>query len=750
MQMLEYQQNLQEEISYLAKTVDFIRSELDTEAEVLADKKSKLIALRKDMSDNTVPFLNDPERRTEIYQYVTELNNQTVGYGNIRKHLVKYQKMLGAPYFARIDIMEQGAPDQEKIYIGLANVMDRQTHQVYVYDWRSPIASLFYRYELGQGSYTAPVGSIPCEIFRKRQFKIHNSELKYFFDCSLAISDELLQEVLSHNSSSQMRNIVETIQREQDIIIRDVDNELLIVQGAAGSGKTSIALHRIAFLLYHGLGTNLGSSNFLIISPNDIFSQYISTVLPELGEENVAQTTFEDIALEHFAGKLQPEGRNAQLEGLLANRAGPEKNLKRQVLEFKGSSAFVQILDRFIRHYSRRMISFQDVYFNGVVLATRQQLKNRFLRNEIGIPMTKQLKRIESMLLDKVHPLQKARLARLEKIVQKSEGHELEIKSYSRLLAMKEAKTFLQRLHEFTTVDYVKMYETLFADRDLFFKLSQGLELPENIEQIISSTREALSAGQISYADCGPLLYLKLKVNGSDLFSEVKHVVIDEAQDYHPLHYAVFKLLFKDARYTVLGDINQAIEKSAEISLYDEVIRIFAKDKALKLYLTKSYRSSYEINEFTQKLLGLGQELTPVARHGAKPALIHGASQSDLDQAIARDIAAYLGQGFESVAVICKTQQEAESLYQRLVKLSKVKLVSGQDTAIGKGVLIISAYMAKGLEFDVVLVYGASAQNYADKYDRKLLYVACTRALHRLALYYSGEISPWLEFNYFS
>jgi DNA helicase II / ATP-dependent DNA helicase PcrA len=747
MQMLEYQQNLEEEISYLAKTVDFIRSELDTEAEVLADRKSKLIALRKDMSDNTVPFLNDPERRTEIYQYVTELNNQTVGYGNIRKHLVKYQKMLGAPYFARIDIMEQGAPDQEKIYIGLANVMDRQTHQVYVYDWRSPIASLFYQYELGQGSYIAPAGSIPCEIFRKRQFKIHNSELKYFFDCSLAISDELLQEVLSHNSSSQMRNIVETIQREQDIIIRDVDNELLIVQGAAGSGKTSIALHRIAFLLYHGLGTNLGSSNFLIISPNDIFSQYISTVLPELGEENVAQTTFEDIALEHFAGKLQPEGRNAQLEGLLANRAGPEKNLKRQVLEFKGSSAFVQILDRFIRHYSRRMISFQDVYFNGVVLATRQQLKNRFLRNEIGIPMTKQLKRIESMLLDKVHPLQKARLARLEKIVQKSEGHELEIKSYSRLLAMKEAKTFLQRLHEFTTVDYVKMYETLFADRDLFFKLSQGLELPENIEQIISSTREALSAGQISYADCGPLLYLKLKVNGSDLFSEVKHVVIDEAQDYHPLHYAVFKLLFKDARYTVLGDINQAIEKSAEISLYDEVIRIFAKDNALKLYLTKSYRSSYEINEFTQKLLGLGQELTPVARHGAKPALIHGASQSDLDQAIARDIAAYLGQGFESVAVICKTQQEAESLYQRLVKLSKVKLVSGQDTAIGKGVLIISAYMAKGLEFDVVLVYGASAQNYADKYDRKLLYVACTRALHRLALYYSGEISPWLEFN---
>ncbi|HZW82087.1 MAG TPA: UvrD-helicase domain-containing protein [Candidatus Deferrimicrobium sp.] len=744
--MYEYQENLQEEISYLAKTVDFIHSELDSEEEVLAEKKRELIALRRDMSENTVSFLNEPERRSEIYQYVTELNNKTVGYGNLRNHLAKYEKMLGSPYFARIDILEQGSFDQEKIYIGLANVMDRQTHEVYVYDWRSPISSLFYRYELGQGSYTAPVGSISCEIFRKRQFKILNSELKYFFDCSLAINDELLQEVLSHNSSPQMRNIVETIQREQDIIIRDVDNELLIVQGVAGSGKTSIALHRIAFLLYHGLGKNLTSTNFLIISPNDIFSQYISTVLPELGEENVAQTTFEEIALKHFSCKLQPEGRNAQLEGLLACQAGPEKDLQRQVLEFKGSSVFLQILDRFIRHYGRRMLPFQDVYFNGVVLATKQQLKNRFLKNEIDIPMNKQLKKIERMLLDKVHPLQKDRLARLEKIVQKSEGHELEIKSYSRLLAMKQAKIFLQRLQEFTTVDYVKMYETLFADRELFFRLSQGLELPENIEQIISSTREALNTENISYADCGPLLYLKLKLNGNEIFSEIKHVVIDEAQDYYPLHYAVFKLLFKDAKYTVLGDINQAIEKAAETSLYDEVISILAKDKAIKLFLTKSYRSSSEINEFTQKLLGLGQELTTVARHEARPAMIHRASQSDLDQAISQDIATYLDQGFESIAVICKTQQEAERLYQRLGKLSKVKLVSDKDTSIGKGVLIISAYLAKGLEFDVVLVYNASIQNYSDRYDRKLLYVACTRALHRLALYYTGEISPWLKF----
>ncbi|HWJ02412.1 MAG TPA: ATP-binding domain-containing protein, partial [Verrucomicrobiae bacterium] len=463
------------------------------------------------------------------------------------------------------------------------------------------------------------------------------------------------------------------------------------------------------------------------------------------GEVNVPQTTFEEIVLKHFGETQNPEGRNAQLESLVATPPGPEKDLKRQAIEFKGSRPFIQILDRLIAHYGRHLIPFQDVYFNGVVLATRQELKSRFLRNEIGIPMAKQLKKIESTVLEKVHPLQRERVLKLEKIVQKSEGHELEIKSYSRLLAMKEAKKFLQRIREFTTVDYKTLYETLFADRELFGKLSHGLELPPEIEEIISTTYAAIKAGKIAHEDCAPLLYLQLRVNGSDAFPEIKQVIIDEAQDYYPLHYEIFKLLFRDARYTVLGDINQAIEKNAGVSLYDEIIQIFAKDKALKLFLTKSYRCSYEIGEFTQRLMDLEQTVTPVPRHGAEPVIVAKAGRDELDQAVAQTIAQYLGEGYESVAVICKTQREAEALFRRLSKLTKVKLVSGQDTAIDKGVLVISAYMAKGLEFDAVLVYGASAENYSDQFDRKLLYTACTRALHRLALFYTGTISPWLK-----
>ena len=745
--MQENPAELQEETAYLNGTVKFIKSELDSKEEALSDKRNDLIASRKDMWDDTAHMPQAVEDLYEIYKYITELNSITADYSNVRKSLIKYKKAVESPYFARIDILEEGFPTVDKVYIGLTNIMDKENHKVYVYDWRAPISGVFYRYELGKGYYSAPAGTIQCEISRKRQYKINDSQLKYFFDCSIVISDELLQEVLSRNSSPQMRSIVETIQREQDRIIRDVETELLIVQGAAGSGKTSIALHRIAFLLYHGLNTGLSSSNFLLISPNDILNQYISTVLPELGEENVQQATFESIAQRVFSGRLKPEGRSDQLERLIAGGDSTEKKLKREIIEFKGSGTFVQILDRYLQHYARRMIPFQDVYFNGVILATKQQLKNRFLKNEIGIPMAKQLKKIEQVLLDKVHPLQKKRLARIEKIVQRSEGHELEVKSFSRLLSIKDAKRFLQYLQAFTEIDCFEMYQTLFADRNLFFKLSKGLELAPNIEEIISTTKHALEQGQIGYEDCAPLLYLVLKVEGSQAFSEIKQVVIDEAQDYYPIHYQVFKLLFNKASYTVLGDVNQAIEVTSGISLYDDIINIIDKKKALKLFLTKSYRSSFEINQFTQKILGTANGFSSFERHEAEPLIVGAESPAALVKLMAHDIGEYLAQGYESIAVVCKTRQEAVGVYHELRKYTQVKLVTTTEIALNKGIIVVPAYMAKGLEFDVVLVYGASADNYSSEFDRRLLYVACTRALHRLALYHTGELSDFLRFS---
>lgn len=733
------QQNMREEIEYLDKTLSIVRKQLENELGVLPEAKVKLIALRKDMWENTVHFSNDFARLTEMNQYLAEVNIQTANYENLRKNIEKYKKLLDAPYFGRFDFSEEGSGQSEKIYIGLFNVADAKAHNILVYDWRAPISSIFYRYEPGKASFMAPDGLISGEVTLKRQYKIQNSVLKYYFDCNVRINDEILQEVLSRNSSVKMRNIVETIQKEQDLVIRDTENDLLIVQGVAGSGKTSIALHRIAFLLYEGLDLKVSSEDIIIISPNTVFSKYISSVLPELGEENVVQVTFDDLVLKLINNRVKTETRNKQLEFLIA----AQDRDKIQSIEFKGSGIFVQVLDRMIRHWERR-IAFPDIYYDGQIIETRHQLKNRFLNSKKEVPMAKRLKRLEDIILEKIQPLQKKRLTKIKKIVEKSEGRDFEIKSFSRLLSIKKSSIFLKNIRSFTRVDYLQLYRDLFNQPGLFFKLAEGLPLPNGIEKIIKKTGENLENNTVCHEDCAPLLYLKLKIEGSGFFPGIKQVVIDEIQDYYPVQYEVFKMLFKDARYTLLGDINQAIEKDVQPSLYD-IEKVFNKEKTVKLFLNKSYRSSYEINSFTRKLAGGKQEFVSFKRHEKEPVFVYRDSFKKIDEAIVEDIDSYLGQGYQSVAVVTKTARDAEKLYRRLKNLTGIKLVNSAESEIEKGVSVIPSYMAKGLEFDVVLIYDVSAGNYQTDMDRKLLYIACTRAVHRLALYYTGERSPFFK-----
>lgn len=739
----KFQEERRKEEVYLAKTLAFMQRELQLEAGELADKKEKLIAARREMRENTGFLPKDFTRAAEMNQYLSEVNNQTMYYQHALKRVDKYRTMLAAPYFGRFDFLEEGAGVVEKIYLGLANVMDQETNFVYVYDWRAPISGMYYRYETGKAEFEAPLGLIKGEILLKRQYKIQDSQLKYFFDSSVRITDDILQEVLSRSASAKMRTIVETIQKEQDAVIRDTDSELLIVQGVAGSGKTSIALHRVAFLLYHGLGTNTNSNHFMIISPNLVFSKYISSVLPELGEENVRQMTFDEIITENLAKSRAVETRVEQLEMLVNNQSRAEGPVRRASIDFKGSKTFLQILDRLLWYYAHRLIPFEDISYNGIVLETKQQLKNRFLNNKIGIPMAKQLQRLEKMILEKVHPLQKERRAKLEKIVENHPEHELEVKSFSRYLAMKETRSLMKRLYNFTRVDYYSLYQTLFTQPGLFFKLAQGLELPQNVEEIIARTKENLAKDGLKYEDYAPLIYLKLKIEGTDSYADIRHVVIDEAQDYYPLHYAIFRLLFRNAGYTVLGDVRQAIGKDAGESLHDDVVEVLGKQRTRRFQLNRSYRSSYEINVFAGKILGIKEEVIPFERHEKEPEIVCRADYENIDQAIIRDIPGYLEQGYESVAVICKTKQEAESLFGRIKDLIEVNLVSSTD-GVNKGAMIIPSYLAKGLEFDVVIVYGAGLDNYAGDLDRKLLYIACTRALHYLALYYTGEKSPFI------
>lgn len=736
--MDNYQANLQEELAYLDKTLAVIRQEIEQSETELTDNRTDMIALRKAGKEITRQ----------------DLNNQTALYIHSFKRLAKKTGLLSSPYFGRFDFTETGS-FPEKIYVGLANLFDSKTRQVYVYDWRSPIAGIFYRYELGPASYEAPMGQVSGTVSLKRQYKIRESRLQYFFDSDIRISDEVLQEVLGRNSSPLLKNIVATIQREQDLIIRDTSHELLLVQGVAGSGKTSVAMHRIAYLLYEGRYTGVDSDRITIISPNDLFSQYIADVLPELGEDSVVQMTFDEIASLLFQDRYTPETRFAQLESVIAARNTAEAKLRKACIEFKESHVFVQILDRLLYHFAHRLLKFEDVYYNGIMLSTRQQLKNRFLNNKISMPLARHLQRIEKMLLDRFHSLHKERLARLEKIVAQKPEHLLEIKPFSRLLAIKEAQAFLTRLQKMTKVDYWGLYQRLFSDRALFYQLTQGLELPEDIEEIINFTEKGLNKGWMMYEDCAPLLYLLLKIDGCDSFLAMKHVLIDEAQDYSPVQYEVFKLLFRNAGFTVLGDVQQALEKNAIPSFCEDIARIFKKPKTLMLNLTNSYRSSYEINVFTQGILAHPLDCIFFERHEKEPEIIEAADPERLNTLVLQAVYRFLGEGFASVAVICKTGRAAAGVFARLLALSKLQDQSGtvlslrllepQDEYCGRGVMVLPTYLAKGLEFDAVIVYEADKENYSCEPDRNLLYIACSRALHRLELYYSGERSPFLH-----
>ncbi len=740
-----YQQNLGEEKAYLKSTIDLIKREIATNTKALSEKKTKLIEARRDMWENTVHFSNDFARLTEMNQYLSEVNHSAANYRNTAQTLAKYQRIIDSPYFGRFDFLEDGYETQEKIYVGLHNVVDPRTHTIYVYDWRAPISSIFYRHELGKASYLAPQGEIYGDVSLKRQYKIQHSQLKYFFDCSIKINDEILQEILSRNTSPKMRNIVETIQKEQDLIIRDTESNLLIVQGVAGSGKTSVALHRIAFLLYEGLDARLNANNIIIISPNDVFSTYISSVLPELGEDNVQQITFDDIEKQAFADRFPLESKAGQLESLLRCQKD-QLNTRAAGIRFKGSQIFLELLDRYLKYYAHRMIPFVDVYLDGQVLMTGQQLKNRFLNNKADLPMAKQLQRIENILLEQVRPIRKRRLKKIEEIVAKSEGHELEIKPFSRLLSIKEAKRFMERVHNFTQVDYWQVYLRLFNDPELFVRMATGLDLPDEIDTIVAETKAHLQAGQVVYEDAAPLLYLKLKIEGATMMPDIRQVVVDEAQDYYPMHYRILKLLFGEANYTVLGDVNQAIEKNADYSLYDEVIDILDKSKSVKLFLSKGYRSSYEITCFARRILGTPQETVSFERHEEEPEIIHKETETELIQDISQDISRLINDGYESVAVICKTQSEADRVHRLLKNKVNIKLIKPIHGQLEKGAVVVSSYMAKGLEFDAVIVYGVDNCNYSTWLDRHLLYISCTRALHKLVLYYTGEDSPFLEF----
>ncbi|QHQ63098.1 AAA family ATPase [Anaerocolumna sedimenticola] len=719
-------ENNQSELNFekerLEKTIMLAKKQLNQARQKNEENKSAIISAKKELRENTSHSISALwtsdgfEALAELSQYLNPVTDKIVDYEEVENKILLLENLIKSPYFARIDFKFDGEDIFEKIYIGRSSLMKDNSYEMYVYDWRSPIASVFYRFVMGKAFYDAPGGRITGEVNLKRQYEINNGVLEYFFDADVQIVDEFLRKLLSQNTSSKMKTIVETIQKEQDIVIRDMENDLMMVQGVAGSGKTSIALHRAAYLMYQGLSSKLSSNNIIIISPNSLFEQYISNVLPELGEDNVVSVVFEEM-LTTILRNEQIQSRNQFLENLITNSG--YHDIIKSCIEFKTSHQFLEILNLFLCDLPHRWIAFEDVYYDGQCIVSKEILKEKILGRK-EVPLGMKLKQLEEFILELIYESKKIRIKKSEEFIIKNQ------------------------IQKFTELNVLNLYRKLISDREYFYRLSKDSELPDCIEDILIFTEENLSTSFLYYDDAAVLAYLYLKINGTNYYKNIKQVVIDEAQDYYPLHYEILNIMFANSKFTILGDINQTLEKKEDLSLYGQIREILNKKKSSLVTMDKSFRCTNEILIYSSKFIKQSIEIKSFNRKGDEPKVFAADNQLSLNEMIISEIKFCQEKGYQSIGLICKTEKNALSLFECLKDRLDVTLIKNKSEADLQGVFIIPVYMSKGLEFDAVLICDTDITNYYSEDDKKLLYIGCTRALHRLNLFSKGEVSPLL------
>ncbi len=612
-----------------------------------------------------------------------------------------------------------------------------------MYDWRSPLASVFYRFGIGEAFYDAPKGRISGKVHLKRQFEIHRGTLDYFFDADVQIMDEFLRRLLSQNASTKMKAIVETIQKDQDLIIRDMENDLMMVQGVAGSGKTSVALHRVAYLMYQGLSAKLSAHNIIIISPNSLFEQYISNVLPELGEDHVESVNFDDV-LQTILPSLLIQKRHQLLEGLLTCDDPDKFRLMKKSVAFKASPEFKEILERFIEDIPRKWLEFSDIDYDGTCIASRDLLKMTVLQQKKAMPLGLRLQRLEESIFKDIQKMRKARMKKLKEFVRTYPQHVYEVEEFARLLSIDESTELAHRIQQFTKLDVYAYYKKLFSNLNYFCRLAEGISLPEDMDLIFKNTQENLKGDQIPLEDGLALAFLQLRLYGFQYGKFIKQVVVDEAQDYYPLHFELLQMLFPQARYTILGDIYQTIEKPEAMDFFDEINKILDKKRSVLITMNKSFRCTNEILDFSKRFLQKESEIQSFSRSGRVPEIYEARNQEGLDELLIKEIQLCREENYQSVGLLCKTERDAMAVYQRLKDRLEIRCINSDAIADIRGVCILPLYMAKGLEFDAVLLCDTDGEHYTTEADQQLLYIGCTRALHRLNLFYTGQKSPLL------
>lgn len=688
---------------------------------------------------NTFEVDDQMETNAEVQQQkqlvAKNLENEQI----LKKQLETLKQLKKSPYFGRIDILDPDETTPETLYIGTASLVDDEQNFL-IYDWRAPISSIYYNGTLGKVSYETPMGTLETELKKKRQFTIVNGQIKNMFDTNETVGDEMLQQILGEHSDEYMHNIVATIQKEQNDIIRDTTHDLLLVQGVAGSGKTSAILQRIAFLLYHSRD-KLSAEQIVLFSPNLLFSHYISEVLPSLGERNMRQVTLAEFLTQRFQG-LKVETLFDRYEK--QNALTPEEQEMRAKKE---QASFMEQVEKYVAALSPSQLCFSEVRFHGgEIFFERSEIEAIYA----ALP---QNMRPEQRFLETKNTLIKRLKQRIEEeitapwVLEKLET--LSDEEYYTLLGNKRRAAFQALADEekylakkLVKQKFEKVYDALYNDYflDIYAQYQHflSLVLPESV---LTFTND-IEYHRIALADCAPLLYLRDLLTGSGQNQAIAHLFIDEMQDYTLPQLIYLKYIFPNAKLTLLGDSEQALfnplmTPDKLLARLEKHLRA-KKSKCIKL--NTSYRSTAQITDLMKALLPDGEQINSFTRPGKLPKIVFAGSEQEhfmLKQQLEKSL-----EQNETVALITKDLATAEALYPKLRKTFKTTVLGNEDRALPKGVVILPIYLAKGLEFDAVIAYDIS-ENYQEK-DLGILYTICSRAMHELILFVKQEPSPLL------
>ena len=645
-------------------------------------------------------YKDDEDKVTEYFDHESYVKEEA--YKTIDRRLKEFNILKESPYFGKITFTEEdeGAED---VYIGRFG-LTTEDYEPVIIDWRAPVASLFYKGTLGESTYTSPEGEVEANLLGRRQILVKKGELQGIFDSALDVKDDILQMVLTKNSEDKLKDIVMTIQEEQDNIIRAPRNKVIVVNGVAGSGKTTIALHRVSYLLYNNR-KQLGDK-VLILGPNDIFMDYIGQVLPLLGEEGgVAQTTFQNFAIDEIGLKEDIKGFSEYIEEAMT---GNEEALEEY--RYKASNSFVELLDNTILEMEENYFKIKPVKFFGEEIVSAEEIEELFTKYYKHMPLFRRSAKIKRILISKIKDkrddLVRELNAEVKQKIKEISPDEFEIQ--------KNDLDFRRR---------IRVREIVRGVMDARAELDKWI----NNENCVTLYKRISNTEKLGYMDLAGILYLMVKLEGKKYGKEIKHVVIDEAQDYNMTQFKLIKELTGCRSYTIVGDSNQRLISTDEEPAMLHLDEIFGKTVE-EFKLNKSYRSTQEIMEYANQFLD-ENTIVPLGRRGHEVMEEETDTLEEKIETLLAIIEDFQDEGLESIAIITKDKEKLKDVSSLLKSRTKVMTFDREDMIYKGGLVLLPAYYAKGLEFDGVILLD-------DLKDTPNLvkYIMCTRALHRLAV----------------